>query len=183
MISVKEAQKSGIPRWKLAQMVASGEIVRIARGVYADKDFVADGNFEIEVLARRGVEFVVALESALRVHDFTSAIPHELCIAMKRGARKPEVGFPLKVVRVDELALKYGAEPTTINGCEVKVYSAAKTVADLFKFRRQVGMEVALEALKNGLRRKLFTVDQLLEAAKVDRVQQVIMPYLEGMFA
>ena len=97
-------------------------------------------------------------------------------------ARTPKVDFPLKIVRVDDRSFGMGAEWRDVQGARAWVYSPAKTVADLFKFRNKVGMERALEALKDGLRRRLFTVDELLKCAKVDRVLRIIVPYIEGYF-
>ena len=101
---------------------------------------------------------------------------------MRRGARTPKVDFPLKIVRVDDRSFDMGAEWREAQGVRTRVYSPAKTVADLFKFRNKIGLERALEALKDGFRRRLFTVDELLKCAKVDRVLRIIVPYIEGYF-
>ena len=110
-------------------------------------------------------------------------MPHGLTLAMKRGARKPGVDFPLKVVRLSDKAMNFGVERSMVNGVEVKVFSPAKTVADMFKFRNKVGLDAALESLKEGLRLRKFTVDELMTSARVDRVEKVITAYVEGYFA
>ena len=183
IFTVEDAAKAGVPRWKLAKMANEGKLERLARGVYVRSGAAVDGNYEMEVLARRGTEFVVALESSLRFHGFTSAMPHGLTVAMKRGARKPGVDFPLKVVRLSDKALNFGVERSMVNGVEVKVFSPAKTVADMFKFRNKVGLDAALESMKEGLRLRKFTVDELMASARVDRVEKVVTAYVEGYFA
>ena len=100
MFTAKEAADCGLPRWRLAQMVDTGELERVSRGVYMKSGAYGSTMPEVEVLVARGTDFVVALESALRIHEFSTATPHELWIAMRRGARTPKVDFPLKIVRL-----------------------------------------------------------------------------------
>jgi predicted transcriptional regulator of viral defense system len=182
VFSAKEALVNGMTRQELSRLVAQGEVERLARGVYAFADASHSSNMEIEILARKGVDFVVTLESALQIHGFPNATPHAVWIAMKRGARRPKVDFPLEVVRVDERSHRHGVEERVIDGASVCVYSAAKTVADLFKFRNRVGLEIAIAALKDGLREKRFSADELMRAADVDRVRRIVTPYVEGYF-
>ena len=182
VFSAKDALAKGMTRQKLSRLVAQGEVERLARGVYVFANASQSSSVEIEILARKSVDFVVTLESALQIHGFPNATPHAVWIAMKRGARRPKADFPLEVVRVDERSLRYGVEERVIDGASVRVYSAAKTVADLFKFRNRVGLEIAIAALKDGLREKRFTVDELMRAADVDRVRRIVTPYVEGYF-
>lgn len=182
IFTVKEAETQGISRQKLAALVKEGRLERLERGIYAPAGDPFTGDSELTVLIRRGTEFVVSLESALRVHNLTSATPHALWITMKRGARTPSVSFPLEIVRVSAEALRYGVEEHRIDGLPVKVYSLAKTVADLFKFRNRTGLDVAIAALKEGLAERRFTVDELMAAAAVNKVSRIIMPYIEGVF-
>lgn len=182
MFTAKEAAECGLPRWRLAQMVDRGDLERVSRGVYQKRGVIGSSMPEVEVLTARGTDFVVALESALWIHEFSTAAPHELWIALRRGARTPKVDFPLRIVRVDDCSFDMGAEWRDVQGVRVRVYSPAKTVADLFKFRNKLGMERALEALKDGFRKRLFTVDELFKCAKADRVFRIIVPYIEGYF-
>ena len=182
MFSVQDALASGLTRQDLSRLVAQGSVERLARGIYALANAAQSPFLEVEILARKGVDFVVALESALQLHGFPDATPHAVWIAMKRGARRPKVDFPLEIVRVDERSLRHGVEERVLDGIPVRVYSAAKTVADLFKFRNRVGLEIALGALKDGLREKRFSVDELMRAADVDHVRRIVMPYVEGYF-
>lgn len=180
--TVEEAERLGVSRMRLVSLVKSGELERLSRGVYATPGAGNVAMVEAVVLKKRSVDFVVALESALRVHDFTAATPHALWIAVPRGARAPAVDFPVEVVHVDTAAYKEGIEERKFAGVCVQVYSAARTVADLFKFRRRLGLDLALDALKTGLSRKMFNVDDLMRYARLDRVANVIRPYLEGYF-
>lgn len=166
----------------LSHLVAQGSVERLARGVYARAGATRSPHLEVETLAQKGVDFVITLESALQLHGFPNATPHAVWIAMKRGARRPKVDFPLEVVRVDERSLRHGVEERVLDGIPVRVHSAAKTVADLFKFRNRVGLEISIGALKDGLRERRFSVDELMRAADADRVRRIVMPYVEGYF-
>lgn len=183
VVSAREIREAGVTRFRLARLVAGGAVERLTRGIYLPARGVDLAHLELEVLAQKGTDFVVTLESALQMHGFSNATPHAVWIAMKRGARRPAVDFPLEVLRVHEDALRFGVEKRHFDGMRVNVYSAAKTVADLFKFRTRVGLDVALGALKEGLRRRLFSVDELMCAADVDRVKAVVSPYVEAYFA
>lgn len=180
IFNVREAAACGLPRWRLSQMVDSGELNRVARGVYVRSGVEESAFPEIAILTACGTEYVVALESALRFWNFTSATPHALWIALKRGARRPRVDFPLEIVRVDQQVFAAEAVWQDFGGVRARVYSAAKTVADAFKFRSKVGLDLAIRALKEGFQRKLYTVDELCRCATVDRVSRVMMPYIEG---
>ena len=182
VISIADAEKLGIPRGKLAALCARGAVERISRGIYAPRNYASE-NVEIEILARRGYAFVVALESALRFHGIAATRALEVSVAMKRGARKPAVDFPLRVVRLGSASLEAGVEEHDVNGCVVRVFSAAKTVADLFMFRNKMGMDLAKEALRDGFAKRRFTIDELARYAAIDRVTNAITPYLDALFA
>ena len=177
-----EVERLGVSRVRLAELVKLGKLERLARGVYATPGAGDVAMVEAIVLKKRSAEFVIALESALRVPGCTSATPHALWSAVPRGARTPSVDFPVEVVRTDAAGYNEGKEDHEFNGVHVQVYSAARTVADLFKFRRRVGLDLALEALKSGLSQKKFSVDELMRYARMNRVANVIRPYVEGYF-
>jgi len=175
-----EAAKTGLRRQQLAVLAKEGKVTRISRGVYTQCESSSLSQLEMIVLAKRGTDCIIALESALVLHGFTTATPHALWIAMRRGARKPATDFPIEIIRVSDPAYFDRIEEHDVNGVSVRVYSAAKTVADLFKFRNKTGLSLALEALHEGLRKQLFTVDELMAAAKIDRVNNLILPYVQG---
>lgn len=183
IFTVSEAETLGVPRWKLAELVKAGTLRRVSRGVYAPIGAYGERYPEIVTLVRKGYSFVIALESALVMHEFASFSPHELWIAVKRGTRIPKVDFPLRALQIKEEQFACGIEKWQVDGVCVCVYSAARTVADMFKFRNVVGVDAATSALKEGLRNGRFTVDELLKCASVDRVSNVILPYVEGYFA
>lgn len=180
--SIREAASLGVGRAQLASMVRSGELRRLMAGVYAPVDAAISLYPELEILAAKGSEGVVALESALRLHDFTTALPSTVYWAVPKGAQAPRVDFPCTVLRISGAAYDCGVESHTIaDGLTIKVYSAAKTVADLFKFRSRVGVDVAIEALREGLGKRKFSVDQLMDCARIDRVHAVMSPYVESV--
>jgi len=178
--SVADAARIGVSAQMLGYYCRLGKIRRICRGVYAPLDVDINPYPELEQLVRKGAEFVVCLLSALQIHEFTTQMPHTLWIAVPHGSRLPTVdGGQLNYVRFTKAPYNYGVEEKEIYGMNFKIYSAAKTVADCFKFRNKIGLDVALEALREGNRNKLFTVSELWHAAKVCRVAEVMRPYLE----
>ena len=162
-------------------MCSAGRLERVARGLYAPCGYYSE-NLEMEVLSKRGNDFVIALESALRFHGIATSQANELTVAMKRGARKPAVEFPLHVVRLAQSSLMSGVEEHDVNGCKIKVFSIAKTIADLFMFRNKLGIDIAKEALRDGFSKRLFTIDELFQYAAINRVIKVAAPYIEALF-
>lgn len=180
--SIGEAENLGYSRMQLSNLVKRGGLERLSHGVYATP---GAGNVEMVeaiILKKRAVDFVITLESALRVHDFTSATPHALWIAVPRGARTPAVDFPIEVVRLDPMTYKEGVEEHEFGGVRIPVCSPARTIADLFKFRGRVGLDLALDALKVVLSKKMASVDELMRYARLNRVANIIRPYVEGYF-
>ena len=157
------------------------EIERIARGIYRKPDAPHIPYPEIEILLKRKTRFVVALQSALRLHNFTTAMPSSLWIALSRGGRVPSVDFPLDHVFLSGASWTYGIQTIDSHGLSIPVFSPAKTVADIFKFRNKIGLDAAIESLREGLRKNLFDVSELLGAAKVNRVENIITPYVEAL--
>jgi len=124
----------------------------------------------------------ICLLSALRFHEIGTQLPHVLWIAIPYSSRAPKIpDIEVQVVRMNALSFKTGVEEHIIEGRTVKIFTAAKTVADCFKYRSSVGMEVAIEALKDGLWSNKFTGGDLYEVAKADRVWNVMEPYVEAL--
>jgi predicted transcriptional regulator of viral defense system len=136
---------------------------------------------EIEALLAKKTSFVVCLLSALRLHCFTTQQPHELWVAVPQGHKLPVLAdAPAPVcLQLSEPYFSYGIEIKEVEGLKIPVYSAAKTVADCFKFRNRYGLELALEALQEGFRLKKFTACELEQAAAVCRVSKIMRPYME----
>jgi predicted transcriptional regulator of viral defense system len=182
--SVSEAEEQGVSRQQLSLYCRQGRIERLGRGVYSPPDQAINPYLDMELLAKKQANFVVCLLSALRIHNFTTQLPHSLWIAIPHGARLPKLELAsLSCIRLTQKPYDYGVEIHDLHGVKVKVYSAAKTVADCFKFRNKIGMDVALEALREGYRLKLFTVSELMDAAAICRITKIITPYVESLFS
>lgn len=183
--SLATADKNGFNRAIVGYYLKRGDIVRLARGVYADTKASNDSEYvEFETLAECGYEFTVSLFSALKIHGFTTSNPVEAWIALPQNAKKPsKVDFPVRIVWLGDNSYSYGVQTIQSGYKAFKVYSPAKTVADLFKFRNKFGIDIAIEALKDGWEKRLFTADELYRAAQVCRVARVIEPYSESIMS
>ncbi len=178
----RDLARYGIHRAQLARLVESGEVVRFARGVYvlADHEFSADA--AAAIVATRVPTAVICLLTALRLHDLTTQQPHEVWIALPEKARRPALDYPrLRVARFSGEALTEGIERRRIEGVEVRLYSAAKTVADCFRYRNKIGIDVAVEALRDYTRRHRGGAHDLAHFARICRVTRVMQPYLDSL--
>ncbi|MFA7633987.1 MAG: hypothetical protein WCX90_10135 [Thiohalomonadaceae bacterium] len=138
-------------------------------------------NPDLVTAGLRFLNAVICLVSVLAYHEFTTQIPHSVSVAMPRESRQPSLDYPpLSVHRFSDLAFRAGVEEHQIDRVSVKIYSPKKTLADCFKFRNKIGMDVVLEALKLYKARKQFNLDVLLKYAKVCHVEKVMLPYLEA---
>ena len=173
---------AGITRSHVSRMVAAGRLVRLGRGLYAAPGYQPGEHASIVEVARRAPNAVFCLLTALRLHDLTTQAPFEVWIAIGNKDHPPRLDYPkLRVVRFSGPALTEGVQVRRIDGTEIRVTSVAKTVADCFKFRNKIGLDVALEALREGLRAKKATADELWRYARIDRVANVMRPYLEAI--
>ncbi|HOX05020.1 MAG TPA: type IV toxin-antitoxin system AbiEi family antitoxin domain-containing protein [Planctomycetota bacterium] len=183
VLHARDLRPLGIPREHLSRLCARGKLTKSGRGLYMlpDADVTEHhGLVEAAQLVPRGV---VCLLSALRFHDIGTQAPFEVWLAIERRSARPRVSHPpLRVMRFSGAAFTDGVEEHRIEGVPVRVYSPAKTVADCFKYRNKIGLDVALEALREALRYRKCTADQLWEAAKVCRVLAVMRPYMEAFF-
>lgn len=184
VVRPRDLQAEGLPRDYLYQMMKEGLVIKEGRGLYRladDENDITEWNSFVE-LQRRVPSGVFCLLSALVFHQFTTQNPHKLWLAIGHKAWQPDVDYPpVKFIRMSGTALDEFIEVHQIEGVGVRVYSAAKTVADCFKFRNQVGLDVAIEALKEGWRLNKFSMDELMACAKVCRVANVIQPYAESI--
>ena len=178
----RDLLKHGIPRQYLHLLEQAGTVQRSGRGLYVLTGTDITENHTIAEACKRVPHGIVCLLSALRIHGLTTQLPHEVWMAVAVKSRKPNVDYPpLRIVRFSGVALTYGVESRQLEGVTVQVYSPAKTVADCFKYRHKIGLDVALEALRDCRAKKKATVDDLWAAAKVCRVANVIRPYMEAM--
>jgi len=173
---------AGLTRSEISRRVAAGELVRLARGLYALPGYQGGEHGALVEVAKRAPKVVFCLLTALRVHDLTTQSPHEVWIAIGNKDHPPRVVYPkLRTVRFAPAALAAGVETRRVDGTPIRVTSVAKTVADCFKFRSKVGLDVALEALREARRGKRAAMDDLWRFAQVDRVVNVMRPYLEAL--
>ena len=179
----RELVEAGVARVQLSRLVAGGELIRLARGVYTAPGAVLPGSEEgVLVVAERIPEARLCLLTALRLHGLTTQAPFEVWIAIGNKDRPPRLDWPpLRVVRFSGEALTTGLETRTMGSKQVRVTTVAKTVADCFKFRNLVGLDVAIEALRDALRARATSVDELWKYARLCRVSKIMRPYLEAL--
>jgi predicted transcriptional regulator of viral defense system len=172
----------GIARQYLKLAEKSGAVVRSGRGLYTPADASVTELHTFAVAAKRVPRGVICLLSALRFHDIGTQDPFEIWMAIGEKDRRPRSDYPrMRIVRFSRLSLEFGQEIHDIEGVPTRVFSIAKTVADCFKYRNKIGLDVALEALRECLRNRKATIDDLWQASKVCRVANVIKPYLEAL--
>jgi predicted transcriptional regulator of viral defense system len=160
----------------------AGRLQQLSRGVYRLSTLPDLTEPDLATVASRVPNGVICLISALAFHGLTTQIPHVVDVALPRGTKKPRLDFPpIHVNRFSGAALTSGIETRVLDGIRVRVYGPAKTVADCFKFRNRIGLDVALEALRDCLRDRKATVDELVRFAKLDRVWNVMRPYMEAL--
>jgi predicted transcriptional regulator of viral defense system len=182
VVSTGEVRSEEIHHEYLRQLCAEGKLVREGRGLYTlpDADItVHHGLAQASKAIPRGV---ICLLSALRFHEIGTQAPHEVWMAIDRRAARPRVNHPrMRIVRFSGKALTEGIEERKVEGVAVKIYNPAKTVADCFKYRNKIGLDVALEALRDVIRERKSSIDELWRYAKVCRVTKIIRPYMEAI--
>jgi predicted transcriptional regulator of viral defense system len=181
-VRARDLDRAGIPRAYLKRLCDRGVLQRVDRGLYRLADAPATELSSLAEVAKRVPHAIVCLASALQIHGLTSESPHAVWILIDRRARMPKLAYPkLEVVRASGAAREHGVETRIIDGVEVRLTTPAKTVADCFRFRRHVSLEVALTALKDYLRTRKGSIDALVEAARADRIYALMRPYLEAL--
>ena len=181
IIRTAEAIKAGIHPRTIYQLRDNGELEQLSRGVYrlAGKEVVS--NPDLVIVATRIPQAVVCLISALAFHEITTQIPHAVSIALARGVDSPRLDYPpITTHRFSEPTLRTGIEEHKIDSVSIKIYNPEKTLADCFKFRNKIGMDIVLEALKLYKAHKRFNLGDLLKYAKICRVEKIMRPYLEA---
>ncbi len=181
-LRMNEAIARGISRYMLYALRDRGVIEQLSRGVYRLMELPTIGNPDLVTIALRVPSAVICLISALAFHEMTTQIPHGVFVAIPPQARRPGLEHPpLFVHRFSDASYNAGVEEHRIDGVPVNIYSPEKTIADCFKFRNKIGMDVVQESLKLYKTRKPFKLAALLDYAKICRVQKVIRPYLEAI--
>ena len=181
-VRARDLDEVGIPRAYLKRLRDRGLLEQVDRGLYRIVDAPVTELSSLAEVSKRVPHGVICLLSALQVHGMATEAPHAVWVLIDRHARAPKVASPaLEVVRASGAAREHGIETRVIDGVKVRVTTPAKTVADCFRFRRHVGLEVALAALKDYLKKRKGSVDTLVEAARADRIDALMRPYLEAL--
>ncbi|MDZ4169745.1 MAG: type IV toxin-antitoxin system AbiEi family antitoxin domain-containing protein [Coriobacteriia bacterium] len=181
-LRTREAADQGVHYSTLYGMREAGLLEQLSRGVYRLTELQAPGKYDVVAVAERVPGAVLCLVSALDFHEIGTQIPSGVSIAIGRRDRQPQLDYPpVRVYRMSGAALTSGIEEHSVDGTNVRVFSAAKTVADCFKFRNKVGLDVALEALRESVRSLKATRDEIMKYAEVDRVSKIVRPYLEAI--
>lgn len=168
----------------LQSLHQAGKLQRVARGLYSLTDAEINEHQTLIEVCQRVPKAVLCLLSALQFHAIGTQIPHEVWIALPEATQTPALHYPrLRIARLRGAAYSEGIQTVTEHGASIRVYSIAKTVTDCFKFRNKIGLDVALEALKDAWRDRKVTMAELNHFAKINRVERVMQPYLETVAA
>ncbi len=182
LLRSRDLAEAGIPRVTLTRLERAGKLERVGRGLYALPGNAATEHRALAEACKRVPRGVVCLLSALQFHGLTTQQPFEVWLAIRSKDRKPRIEYPpLRIVRFGERALVEGVEQHDIEGVSVSVTTPARTVVDCFAYRNKIGVDVAVEALRDYRRERRGSVDDLWRAAELRRVQNVMRPYLEAV--
>jgi predicted transcriptional regulator of viral defense system len=182
LLSSKEIASFGISREYLRKMVKNGVIRRVRRGLYSLVNTEASIHYSLAEAAKIIPDGVICLLSALSFHGLTTQNPREVWIAVNKRWNPPWNDFPVRIIHgLSKEVFTKGVEEHVIDGVKVKIYSPERTVADCFKFRNKIGLDVAIEALKERLQKKKRSVEEIMRFARICRVSNIIRPYLEAL--
>jgi predicted transcriptional regulator of viral defense system len=182
ILRTAQAVREGIHPSTLYAMRDSGVLEMVSRGVYRLSDSPPLGNPDLVTVATRIPNGVICLISALSFHELTTQIPHEMHVALATGAEEPRVDFPpIRTYRFVGQSFSEGVDTHDLDGIGVRIYCAEKTLADCFKFRNRIGLDIAVEALRLYRERKTLRSDELVRYASICRMRKVMQPYLEAI--
>ena len=180
----RDAAQLGLHSRQLSQLVDAGSVEKVARGLYRRTDIEPTEHYTLAAVCARVPGAIVCLLSALSVHGIGTQLPWQEWIAIPHKARAPQLGeLPVKIVRFSGASLRYGVVGAAFEGVPTRITSPARTVVDCFRFRRLVGKDVALEALRDALRDHKATADEIWRAAEVCRAKSLVGPVLELLSA
>jgi len=182
VVSAREVRELGIHHEYLRRLCAEGLLVREAHAVYSLRDAAATADHSMVIVSKAAPKGVVCLLSALHFHGIGTQLPQAIWLAIPRGSAQPRVERPrVEIVRFSGESMTEGVEEHVLEGVSVRIYSPAKTVADCFKFRNKIGLDVALEALRQVLGEHRSAIGDLWRYAGICRVQRVMRPYMEAL--
>jgi predicted transcriptional regulator of viral defense system len=181
-IRASDLQAKHIPRSVLTRMVSAGLLEKVSHGLYRQAHTQMSEKEEMVNIALRVPKAVFCLFTALQFHELTTQLPRQIWIAMPQGSHKPRIDYPpIQMIQLTEKAYVEGIDTVVVDQVPIKIYNPAKTVVDCFKFRNKIGLDVALEALKDALHQKKATSYELYYFAKIARVDKIMLPYMEAM--
>jgi predicted transcriptional regulator of viral defense system len=182
IIRGRDIEKTGISRNYLYKLCKDERLIKISRGLYMHPDTPVSEKLNFSKIAKKNTNAVICLISALNFYEITTQISREVWIAIPKGGWRPSLDYPpLNLTFISKSAYLYGIQEYNINSVAVKIYSIEKTIADCFKFRNKVGLDIAIEGLKEAWKSRKLSMDKLVEAAHINRVSKVIRPYLEAI--
>lgn len=182
LLRARDVAVRSLPTVILSRLVQNGRLQRVARGVYALPDQLLSEHCSLAEVALRVPRGVICLLSALRVHGLGTQAPGQVWLAIPHNSPTPRVHKPpLRAIRMSGAALTEGIEPVWVDGVEVPVFNVAKTITDCFKYRNKIGIDVAIAALREGWAQRKVTMDELFHYASIDRVSNVMRPYMESV--
>lgn len=180
MVRPSDLQEIGAPRVVLARLTENGQLEKLGRGLYRLPDSQLTENESLATVATKVPQSVFCLFTALQFHELTTQLPRQVWIAMPRGSHTPKIDYPpIKMIQFSGEAYSEGIETHVRDQIQLRIYGVAKTIADCFKHRNKIGLDVALEALKDARAQKKAGADELWHYAKICRVANVMRPYLE----
>jgi predicted transcriptional regulator of viral defense system len=180
ILRLSQAKLLGVDGKTLSQMIEAGLLTRESIGIYRLASLSPLSNPDLTIVALRVRHSVVCLISALDFHQLTTQIPHKVYIALPRGTKRPEIAYPpLIVITLSQAAYSAGIEVHRLDAVPVNIYNKEKTIADCFKFRNLIGQDVALEALKTYFADHKPRINELLDYARLNRVEKIMRPYIE----
>ena len=184
LLSAADVRAHGWSPQMLIKLEQSGKLQRVARGLYSLPDSQVTEHQSLIEVCRRVPKAVICLLSALQFHEIGTQLPFEVWIALPEATQTPALDNPaLRIARLRGAAYTEGIETIVEHGSTIRVYSLAKTITDCFKFRHKVGLDVALEALKDAWQQRKLNIDEVTHFAKINRVAKVMQPYLEAVVA
>lgn len=184
LLRARDLAAHGLPTVALTRLVQAGKLERLARGMYGLPGASVSEHRSLAEVALRVPKGVVCLLSALRVHGIGTQAPFEVWLALPHRAAVPSLAQPqLRIVRMSDRALGDGVQHIKVDGVAVPVFSAARTVVDAFRFRNKIGVDVAIEALRDGWSKRKFSIDELWRHAEAGRMTRVMRPYIEAITA
>jgi len=183
-LRTKQAIAAGIHPRTLYQLRDSGEIEQVSRGVFRLAAVERSVDPDLLAVAARVPRGVICLTSALAVHELTTQIPHAVDVALPPGRWTPRLNRPpIRVYRFSGESMREGVESRNADGITIRIFNAEKTIADCFKFRNKIGLDITLEALRMYRSRRRQDLPAVMRYAKIDRVAAVIRPYIEATLA